>query len=98
MDSGEGFRALLAGNRETGQEGMLDKLGLSVEKFSLACGVTRTSVYFYLSGKSIPSSKTLHKMAHVLGIPSEKLFATLPTREPGGQPFRRNHSATQPHR
>lgn len=83
MDSGVLFRELLAGNPETGQPGMLDLLGLSVEKFALAIGVTRTSIYFYLTGKCLPSSKTLHRMAAVLGIPAKELFATLPTRESG---------------
>lgn len=62
---------------------MLSRMGMSVEQFALACGLTRTSVYFYLNGKCLPSSQTIHKMATVLRIPSEKLFATLPTRESG---------------
>jgi transcriptional regulator with XRE-family HTH domain len=91
MDSGILFRELLAGNPETGTLGMLDKLGFSVEKFATAIGVTRASVYLYLTGKSLPSSKTLHKMADILGIPPEELFAILPTRESGSRRGPRGH-------
>ena len=83
VDSGLLFRDLLAGNPESGVPGMLDMLGMSVEQFAMAIGVTRASVYFYLTGKTIPSSRTLHKMATVLGIPAQDLFKILPTREPG---------------
>jgi len=62
---------------------MLDRLGMSVEQFASACGLTRTSVYFYLSGKCLPNSQTIHRMAAVLGMASEELFAIVPTREPG---------------
>ena len=85
MDSGRKFRELLATNQETGAPGMLEVLQMSVEEFAVACGVTRSAVYYYLNGKSLPSSKTMHKMATVLGIPSERLFALLPTREEGRQ-------------
>lgn len=86
MDSGLKFRALLATDRKTGTPGMLDILHMSVEQFAVACGVTRASVYSYLNGKSLPSAKTLHNMAAVLGIPSNELFVLLPTREEGRQP------------
>jgi len=83
MDSGQIFREFLAGSQETGDPGMLAILDMSVEKFATACGLTRASVYYYLAGKSLPSSGTLHRMATVLGIPYEELFKLLPTREPG---------------
>jgi DNA-binding XRE family transcriptional regulator len=96
MDSGSPFRKLLAGNPLTGDIGMLDLLGLSVEKFALAIGVTRTSVYFYLSGKTLPSSNTLHRMAEVLGIPLKDLFELLPTREPGAPQGKRKRTTKRP--
>lgn len=91
MDSGKIFRDFLVGDPDNnGEPGMLTKLGMTVEQFAVACGLTRASVYYYLKGTTIPSPNTIYKMAEVTGISAEELFKVLPTREPGGHKSRLN--------
>lgn len=66
-----------------GSEGRLRELGMSVERFALECGLTRASVYYYTSGKCLPSASTLVKMAGVLEVPPTQLACLISTREPG---------------
>lgn len=85
MDSGLVFRKFLVGDAEGGKPGILELLGMNVEQFAVACGLTRASVYYYLKGKTMPSRQTVRKIANVTGIPFEELLNTLPTREEGRQ-------------
>jgi transcriptional regulator with XRE-family HTH domain len=67
----------------TGPTGRLAELGLSVDKFAKACGLTRASIYYYLSGECLPSASTLLKMAGVLEVQPTQLVSLISTREPG---------------
>jgi transcriptional regulator with XRE-family HTH domain len=85
MDSGLVFRKFLVGDAEAGKPGILELLGMTVEQFAVACGLTRASIYYYLNGKTKPSRETIRKFAKVTGIEFEELLAVLPTREEGRQ-------------
>ena len=50
-------------------------VGLSPEEFARMVGVSRVSVYNYLSGHSRPNSQTMVSICHVLEVPLEEGFA-----------------------
>jgi transcriptional regulator with XRE-family HTH domain len=77
-ETGSRFKDFLLGS-----EGRLKELGMSVERFAQDCGLTRASVYYYTSGKCLPSASTLLKMAGVLEVPPTQLADLISTREPG---------------
>ena len=45
--------------------------GLSIERFAREVGVTRTSVYYYLSDHNRPTTQTMARMCKFLSVPLE---------------------------
>ena len=88
------IRALLYGGDEApayAPEGMLERKGLSVEKFARAIGVTRTSVYNYINDKKRPTTETLRRISEALELPFEEML-TFCTPSKVGHP---GHSASK---
>jgi transcriptional regulator with XRE-family HTH domain len=50
---------------------LLDKRGLSVERFANQVGVTRAAVYHYIKDTNRPSEQTMIKMCRILGVAPE---------------------------
>lgn len=50
----------------------IDKLGVTTEKFSRMCGISRAQLYRYLTDASRPSEQHMARICRVLGIPFEE--------------------------
>jgi transcriptional regulator with XRE-family HTH domain len=50
----------------------LDRLGMSVEQFANACGISKASVYFYMEDRYRPNAGIMSAMCRVLGVPLEQ--------------------------
>ena len=46
--------------------------GLSRERFAKRAGLSRPSIYFYLSGRRRPTTQTMTEICRVLGVPLEE--------------------------
>lgn len=53
-------------------EGLLEKRALSVEQLARKAGITRTSVYFYISNKKRPTPETLRRICAALDVTFEE--------------------------
>ena len=54
---------------------MLDKRGISVEKFSYEVGVSKQSLYFYLEDISRPTEQTMARICKAVGRPLQEGLA-----------------------
>ena len=64
---------------------LLEQKGLSLENFAREVGVSRASIYFYMTDKTRPTSVTMKKMCDVLEVPFEEGLAQY-TPRPVGRP------------
>ncbi|MEJ5241923.1 MAG: helix-turn-helix transcriptional regulator [Anaerolineales bacterium] len=55
---------------------LVDAAGLSVDRFAKSLGVHRDTLQKWFSGKSFPRRKYHHRIAKILKIPVEELFAS----------------------
>lgn len=72
------LRALLLGGEgapEYAPQGLLEMKNFSVEKLARLSGVTRTSIYHYMSNKRRPTPETLSSICATLDIPYEEGLA-----------------------
>jgi transcriptional regulator with XRE-family HTH domain len=51
---------------------ILDSKGMSVESFARLVGISRATVYFYLSDKHRPDEQVMAQICRVLGVPFEE--------------------------
>jgi DNA-binding XRE family transcriptional regulator len=90
MESVNKLKELLCGDPEAGDQrlrtGFLKHSGFSVEQFARQIGVTRTSVYFYIEGRSRPKLSTLIKICDIVGITLAEGKQICMPRSSGGQP------------
>lgn len=70
---------------------LLEERGLSIENFSRDAGISRASVYFYMSDRFRPDDAAVFKMARALGVPPEDIFKQF-TPRPRGRPTHKPHS------
>ena len=54
------------------------KKGITQKELGAATGITQSAISMYISGRKRPTYNTARKMANVLGITVEDLFACLP--------------------
>ena len=54
------------------------KKRITQKELGAATGIAQSSISMYISGRKRPTYDTAHKMANVLGITVEDLFACLP--------------------
>lgn len=68
------------------REWLLPKLAdrqQTIENFARECGLSRASVYFYLTDKTRPESTTMKVMCDVLGVSFEEGLAQYSPRKMG---------------
>ncbi len=59
---------------------VLKQRQLTGKRFAQMCGMSRSSIYKYLSGNRTLSLKTARKLAYVLGVEAEELVGLMPER------------------
>lgn len=62
-------------------------LGLTVSEFALECGLAPATIYFYFSGDSTPSNRSIAKICARLGVPEAEGRAQYTSRMKGRQRF-----------
>lgn len=50
---------------------LTDQKGLSLEQLARAVGISRASVYHYMTDRSRPDTQTMMRICDVLGVPHE---------------------------
>jgi transcriptional regulator with XRE-family HTH domain len=63
--------------------GLLRMKDLSVEAFAHKVGLRRATLYYYLEDKNRPSSESLAKMCHILGVSLQEGLKHVDPRAPG---------------
>ncbi len=62
---------------------LADKKGISLERLGRAAGISRASVYHYMSDRSRPDSQTMMRICDALGVPHEEGLAQYTPRKEG---------------
>lgn len=74
--------------------GVLDKHGMSVEQLAGKIGVTRSIIYYYLTGERSPTKETLAKICDVLQVSYEDALKYITPVDSIGRPRLSHNQAT----